>query len=384
MLRTLTISALALLAGCATPIPPGRAPETTVLPAESAVVPSRWCGDYIIIDVMVNGFGPLALLLDTGSDTTVFDKSLADTLDEWVIVDPEIVRGAEGEELEITRQLRVESLAVGGLELGGFDAVLIDLGAISAALGEPIDGVIGFQSFYEVLLTVDYPGRQVRVARGTLSTADFATLQPMRGTRTPSVPIELQGQTLFALIDTAGTPALVLEDWSGFDLETPPVPIGTSVSIGGLNILERGRLGTDVRCGEHVFERPLFSPTSGGVKFGTDMLEPFAITFDQRARLVQFDRPQGESSPITSPAQRGLGVGFDRQADHWAVLRVFDNGPQGLREGDRVLAIDATPVDALGCGVFREMMATRERVSITLERAGRQIELDVSVRTLVP
>ncbi len=376
----------AMIAGCATPITPGRAPERTVVRAEGdepIEIPSRWCGSYIVVDIEVNGFGPLAMLLDTGSDATVFDVSLADRLPEAVLHDGETVRGAEGEELEIAKQLRVDSLRVGGMELGGFDAVLFDLTHLGNALGEPIDGVMGFQSFYDVLLTVDYPERMVRVQRGTLAHDNFFSVMPMRGPRTPSVPIEIGDQTLYALIDTAGTPALTLEDWSELGIEAPPTPIGTSVSIGGVNVLERGRLAQDVTCGVHTFVRPLFSPTTGGVKLGTDMLEPFSISFDQRARLVRFDRPGVDESHIAFPAQRGFGVGFDREESAWTVLRVFDGGPKGLRTGDRVVSIDRIGVAELGCGVYRSMMEERASCVLRVERDGSAFDLEVPLLELV-
>ena len=375
-----------VLGGCAGPLLPERAPERIVIGTqgeEPVVIPSHWCGAYVILDVEVNGVGPFSMLLDTGSDATVLDSALASRFPDAVVDRAEVVRGAEGEEFDIAQQLRVESMRAGGVELGGFEAAMLDLGAIGDALGSPIDGVLGFRSFYGVLLTVDYPGEEVSVSLGTLSDDGFDNVMPMRGLRSPSVPIEIEGVTLNALIDTAGTPAMTLDDWSMFSVATRPVPIGTSVSIGGINVLKRGRLASDMKCGVHTFERPLFSPTTGGVKLGTDMLEPFSITFDQRARLVRFNRPGIVADPIGFPSQRGLGVGFDRRSDAWIVMRVFDRNTH-LRVDDRVVAIEGRLVSSLGCGVYHEMMETLAMCTVAVERDMETIEIRVPVVQMVP
>lgn len=384
-------ASVVLTAGCARPIAPGRAPTTTVLVApetDPIEVPSRWCGAYVIVDVMVNGLGPFAMLLDTGSDAAVFDDDLAPRFTEAVFADDVEVTDAEGAALRAGARLRVESMlvgdsSVGTMEIGGFDGLFLDLGAISGALGTPIDGVLGFRVFYDVLLTVDYPGERVLVANGTLSDDGFDHVVPMRGDRSPAVELTLAGESVYALIDTAGTSSLTLEDWSMLPLETPPVPVGTSVTVGGVQSLERGRLAADALCAEHVFQRPLFSPTTGGAKFGTDMLRHFSITFDQRARLVRLDRGGARTDAIVFPAHRGLGVGFNRGSDAWDVIEVFGGGGT-LRVGDRVVMLDGIPVGEFACSGFRSLMDAAEYCRATVERDGRRVEVDVPVRVLVP
>lgn len=380
-------ASLLVVSGCARPLLPDRAPERIALAVEGdeeVVIPSRWCGSYIIVDVVVNGVGPVSLLLDTGSDTTVFDASLASRFSDAVMDEAEIVRGAEGEEVEVRRQLRVESMRVGGVELGGFDAVMLDLSAISEALGEPVEGVMGFRSFHDVLLSVDYPGRQVRVRRGTLSDNRFDSVLPMRGVRSPSVELTMGDESVYALIDTAGMTCLTLNEWEALPLASGVRPVGTSVTIGGVKVLERGRIGVDVACGPHVFAAPLFSPTSGGPKFGTDMLEQFTVTFDQRSRLVRFDRWGLVDDPITFGAQRGLGIGFDRRVDGWEVLRVFEGGPASLLPGDVVVAIEGEPVGSLGCGRYRELIETCSACALRVDRGVQRFDVEAPVLELVP
>lgn len=394
MLRTSAIcvvSGLGLALGACSPsgIAPERAPQETVLLTEEigpeSVVPSERCGAYWIVEVELNGVSGVRMLLDTGSGASVVSTGFAEQYAEAALESTVLVTGAEGEELPDTGEYRVGTLRVGDIQLSGFDAVVLDLSSIADALGSEIDGILGYRAFFDVLLKVDYPQNRVTVRRGTLSSDDFDRLVEMRSGPGPAVRLDIAGYEYSALIDTAGSSTLALPNWERLPLAEAPVVVGTSVSVGGVNTLECGRLDADVRVGAHTFTDLLFAPTTGGPRLGTDMLEGMAVTFDQRSRLVRFDRQGDPGTTIATPGRRGLGIGFDRRASEWEIVWLDSERFEfpGLAIGDLVIAVDGLPVSQLGCGRFRAMVRESDELDLTVRRDGVETNKRVLVHTLV-
>ena len=64
------------------------------------------------------------------------------------------------------------TVAAGGFNVSGVSYAIQSLEEVSAALGEEIHGILGYGLFRDVILTFDYPRREVRLDRGRLDLHD--------------------------------------------------------------------------------------------------------------------------------------------------------------------------------------------------------------------
>lgn len=84
-------------------------------------LPTEMCGDYFVAPVLIDGRGPYAFLLDSGTGTTVLDASVASELG---------VRGRA-------------DLQIGALDVRGARIRRSGMDDLSLALGRRIDGILG-------------------------------------------------------------------------------------------------------------------------------------------------------------------------------------------------------------------------------------------------
>ena len=120
-------------------------------------VPFDYSRGAIGLDVTVKGT-PLYMILDTGVDPSAVDIKRADALGLPV------QRGAGGEASgegdAASAQIfpaTIESLALGGRPFGAVDAAAMDMSALSARYGRPLDGVLGYSFLNTRIVLIDYP-----------------------------------------------------------------------------------------------------------------------------------------------------------------------------------------------------------------------------------
>src|ERR1043165_9072169 len=100
--------------------------------AGEKVLPSRRCGEQFVVDAMINGQGPFALLLDTGCSTLVLDPDAAKKLGGAGKCDGDAV-SSNGTKVEVGGVVKIESLRVGDVELEAKAAPLISLARVRYA-----------------------------------------------------------------------------------------------------------------------------------------------------------------------------------------------------------------------------------------------------------
>jgi hypothetical protein len=126
-------------------------------------VPFDYSRSAIGLDVTVNG-APLYMLLDTGVDPSAIDSRRAEAL--HLPVD----RGTGGEatgEGDATRAqvypATIEGLGIAGRTLGSVDALAMDMSALSARYGRPLDGVLGYSFLSTRIVLIDYPNSRLSI-----------------------------------------------------------------------------------------------------------------------------------------------------------------------------------------------------------------------------
>jgi hypothetical protein len=344
--------------------------EGSVRP-ESVVLPTLRCGDLFIVQALIDGAGPFAMLLDTGASISVISPRVA---------------AAVGVD---SRYGSVERIDIGELHLeGSMGCLQLDIDHLSGALGREIDGILGHRVFRGVLLTYDYPAGRVSARVGALAD-DAPGVAPMSRSARPFVGAMLGERKINVLLDTGSTAGLVLSGFDELPLVAPPRPVSGTMRIDGLHVVRAGRLSEDVRFGSFTLRQPVVRNAVGDSLLGQAILRDFVVTVDQRRGRVQIVRPGGRAveEPLEAPGLHGPGWLLRLETDRAVVQEVFAGSAAesaGFRKDDVVLAIDGVPLRDIGCSRHERTGDHPTRKTFLLERDGERLELGLTTGLLVP
>lgn len=363
-------------------------------------VPFERYHNRIYLRVSVNGSQPLWFALDSGASRTVIDEGAARRLGLKLSHTQEVSGFGAGEGKTRVSPVEGVTFSLGGVAWQGRGVLALPLDYIEPYEGHELDGVIGFDFFSRRVVEVDYARGRVAVSDPRAYTYDGAGAV---------VPVTVVGGWAFvnAKITTrdGGTLAARLHIDSGargwLALSTLFVEKnrllaggertfpGVRYGVGG----ESPELLTRVRrlqFGSVVIEEPVaaFSRArrgamAGGETDGTisgSILSRFSVTFDYARRRMIFEPAADSAEPyeydMSGMLLKATGDSFETKA----IYRVFPDSPAadaGLREGDRLEAVDGRPASQLTLEQI-ELMFRRdgEEHTLTVRRDGaRQIKL---------
>lgn len=112
----------------------------------------------ILLPVEVNGAGPFQFILDTGAGTSLLSTALGQKLGLQIVGKKE---GQSAGGAVSVALAKVNSMAVGSVELTDVDVGLVDLGHIGQTVGAAIDGDLGYNFLKHFRITLDYRNSQV-------------------------------------------------------------------------------------------------------------------------------------------------------------------------------------------------------------------------------
>lgn len=335
------------------------------------LLPTRDCGELFMAAVEINGQGPLQMVVDTGAaPAVVLTSAAADRL------------------FGRDHPARIDRVRIGDFEARDCDLRVLGLEDVRAALDPDFAGIIGFTLFRDVLLTLDYPRRELRVAPGRLDPAVPGTVAYHADPR-PFLPVRAGDVGGRMLLDSGSTGTLGVRRLDGWLLDGEAIALRSSASARGSYVSRGARLAGNATWGPLTLERPTITTRNKSTSIvGADVFDGFAITFDQRRRLVRFAGPLDR--PVTFAPVRSPGCIL--APDPAGGLRVIAVMPDssadraGLREGDRVVAIDETVIDRLTCA-WRNAggadPADRERVYRVL-RGDETLEFRIAAEVVIP
>ncbi len=340
-----------------------------------AILPLQTCGDYFIADVMLNGFGPFPMMLDSGMGVT--------------IISPHVV-GKTG----VKR--RINTIEIGDfLATGRIPCRVKSLDDISRALGLDIEGILGHGVFKGVLLTYDYPQMEVRVREGMLNDDEPGVVPTSKGKR-PFIAAHIDGRDITILADTGSSRGLTLIDLDQYRFVVEPRFTGARVRINGVSIVRTGRLDSVMTLGPLKLNEPLINNSVSVNLLGQDILRNFAITFDQVQHRMKFasmqdiDDEHGTKSiadVIEFPSLYGSGIIMIPDGDQYVIHDVAAHSPAdeaGLRVGDVILAIDGIRIDDRGCDHFNQRDDIPASVTYVVQRDGETHEVMITTTVIVP
>lgn len=255
----------------------------------------------VILDAQLNG-RPVRALLDSGAQSSVVDRTLAQRLAlPQSPIAPVVAFGVSGGP-QIGRSAAMD-VSVGDLQLAGLRAAVLDLASISAASGRPFQLILGQDVLRLVVADIDFPGSRVAFHDPSTHTPPpEARPSPSRTDgRELLVPIEVEGRPIEVVLDTGASGALALSPTSAETLallDGRDVRAAPSITFGGVaqDRVVRAEVVTFAGVNVPDVEVHIYQPARGARVpaglLGAEVLERFRVIIDLgRGRLHVIEGP---------------------------------------------------------------------------------------------
>jgi Trypsin-like serine proteases, typically periplasmic, contain C-terminal PDZ domain len=219
-------------------------------------------------------------------------------------------------------------------------------------LGRPIDGILSVYTFEGLLLTLDYPAGEMRVAQGRLPRPDGETVFSTRGPDgRPWLRVDLAGRERRLLIDSgAGRLTMAVNHIDRLDLMDEPRVLTSALRLDRIERRRIARLDGDAVIAGLSIENPVVEEVPRSELLGGEILRHFVITLDQAHKRVRFE--PAVAGPVPAQDHVEIGAGLRPVADGLEVFEVYPGAPfaaAGVQAGDLITHFDGTPVAERGC-----------------------------------
>lgn len=343
----LLLASLLLSSGCMghRDLRPGR----TRVPAPNISVPATIIANHFVVEAKWDRKGPWHFLIDTGSSVTIVSPEFARryaTEKAALAAPPVRVKSANGDST-LLPAVTLHRIALGEARFDNVQALVRDLGDLSAHLGVKIDGVLAFPLFRNTVFTLDYPNSKLLLSpTSDVQYLPGSTVKFNNAQRTPLIPITIGNTTLVALIDSGNDGPLLLNP-AGLELhyQISPRPGTTVGTLTGNRTQEIGRLSDSLSIGTYRFVNPVVDLGDQLSAIGGEVLRNFAVTFDQLHNQVTFYRET--PGPIPPTGRRSSGLAFSKGPVYWRVVGVVPGSPAdeaGIQDGDLVTRVNGEAV----------------------------------------
>jgi aspartyl protease len=271
-----------------------QANSTDSAPKFPIEIPLRLDGDMPVIEVMVNGKGPFLFAIDTGAEGGPrLDSSLVEKL--GLKPSGQIREGdPSGRNPRMAETVKLDSIEVGGLRFTGVDATSRNYKNSPRPLAA--DGIIGLGLFPDYLLTLDFPGKVVRISRGELPKADGLEILDYKNEHgVPLIELNVGSTKINAHLDSGNMIGAFVLPTSFVEKLTPtskPIVVGKARSASGEMEIKQVQINEMVRLGRHEFpDATITFPALSDIgNVGAKILSQFVVTFDQQHQRVRLTR----------------------------------------------------------------------------------------------
>lgn len=347
---------------------------STELPATLGL---RGFRDAPLLEATIDGIGPVAVVLDTGSTACVVSPELAAQLTGPVRPSRRRIVNAEGSETQVEAQTTIQTLSLGAISFERVDAIVADLSELTRAYGEPIHAIIGYPVFRELPLTIDFARRTVSIESARVGSAERV---PVVDSQLPVVRAEIAGQEVNVLIDSASSSgwAVPMEQ---IDFQPGSRRSKRVLMIDGASVVTDGRLNGVARLGNLTFTQPFVETTRGTPRVGVRGLGSLRVTFDQVQGVVWLEQVRAEANE----PHRGIGAELRALPQTWELWSVEPGLPAhqiGLRDGERILAVDGFRVGEIAPAELAERIQRAGRIRLDVMRGGVIEQIYVPVVSL--
>jgi predicted aspartyl protease len=265
-------------------------------------IPMQFRGPMPAVEVMVNGKGPFLFAIDTGgAGMARVDISLGEQL---ALKPTGKIRAGDGSGTNAVEldTVALDSIKVGNIEFHDVRAIMRNYN--QAPNLPKIDGILGFNLFADYLLTLDYPGKRVRIERGELPASDGAEILSFENPRgVPVVDLKVGDLIVKAHIDSGNTGEIVLPTSLAekLPLAAEPVTVGRAKTVSNEFEIKQAPLNGTVWFGRFEIQKPLinFAEIFRQSNIGSRTLSAFSLTFDQKNKRVKLARTES-AKPASS------------------------------------------------------------------------------------
>ncbi|HKR01802.1 MAG TPA: aspartyl protease family protein [Pyrinomonadaceae bacterium] len=385
-------------------------PAAAQQPAASRVIniPADTSHLGIFLRAWVNNSQPLSFVLDSGAGSPMLiDSHRAQSL--GLALHGKGQGGGAGESTYEIRFARGVQVRLDGAEFSDQVLAAIPLAPLEPFAGRKIDGLVGHDLFRRFVVEIDYEGQMVKLYEP----------QTYRYTgKGESLPLEVVNEHLHvpAKVTMPGREAIegrfVVDTGAGpitAVLNSPFVESHKLLPVAGPSVLDNSlsglggetkRLVTRARSfqlGSFVMREPFvdLSRDAGGALasrefdgiIGGEFLRRFKVIFDLRRHRLILEPGPRFSEPYEYNMS-GMGLRAEgEQFDVFKVHRVFENSPAaaaGVREGDRIVAIDGKPARTFTLErLYRLFKQEGREYSFEIERGAQRLRVKIRLRRMV-
>jgi len=331
-------------------------------------LPMKMRGSMPAVEVMVNGKGPYLFAIDTGGQG---QARLDETLVKSLGLEPvDEVRASDGSgaNARVLPVYEAASINIGGLEFKNVRAASRNYNPRPDL--PKIDGILGFNLFTEYLITLDYPGKKVRISKGALSNwPDVISFEAPNGV--PVVELGVGTEKIKAHIDSgnmAGAfmlPAALVEK---LEKASEPVIVGRARTVTSEIEIKQVKLKDAICFGPYKHESPTVSfPALGTANIGSAALAEYSLTFDQANQLIKLERAKPAKAASASASGEFGGTYGERTISE-------ENGTLFLQRtgGPKLKLVPGDEKDE-----FRLEMVPTARVKFVRDANGKVSEIQV-------
>jgi hypothetical protein len=279
------------------PPEPGKVSLVGPLPAELKV--KRAKTGHLLVSPKIDGHEAGWFIFDTGAGMSCVDKALAERLALPHAADASAL-GEGG--TQQTRLLKIKSLQLGPVLVEDSTVVELNLKPIALAMGEQIDGVIGYECFLPGVFEVDLDAGRITVhdhAAYTLPDRHAWEKLSFKGRR-PRLPGQIEDNEpgLF-LFDLGANSSLTVyaPTVERFKLlEGRQTSAAMSGGVGGIHAARKGTIGSITLAGERIDDVPaVFAQSKQGTSgteqevfgsVGVGLLKRFVLVLNYRDQTV--------------------------------------------------------------------------------------------------
>lgn len=370
--RWLILLLLTALSACSrVPVPetPRYQPGEAATVVRMQLLHTTDMGMLPLIRVQLSGGQPAGLwLLDTGSSHNLIDSELAARL--------ALSRAAASEITTIggrrsSTHYRLPPLQIGKLRLDGQSATALDLSTLSAPDGHQVSGVLGMPALANLVLTLDYQGRQVRLANAYSAPGKLPQGIPFTlDTGVPVARLSVGNKTGDFILDTGNATALVMLPTLRELKRNQPLHFVEVADLGGTIPTQLARLPS-LTLGARQFRNipvslPLNSQHAAGIdgSLGNGILARQEVTFDFPRRRLLLQRFGQRAAELA--ADFGFLLAQDNRI---AVINAHSPAAlAGLRRGDRIVALDSIKTPTASAQTLWKLLFKRQQVQLTIAR----------------
>jgi hypothetical protein len=373
----------------------GRAPAATRIEPQPVRVPAQIIANFFFVESTQADGNTYRFMVDTGSSVTYVSSPLASALKrkERRGTPPRTlsVQGANGRSVELPA-ITLHRFRLGEAHFDDVPAVVYDFSEFSAHVGQKIDGIIGFPLFRDTLLTLDYPASQLEIAPNPV-VAPPPVRQPRtsvisynREQSTPLIPVQMDNESFFALIDSGSDLGLSLNP-SGLHPRFVQGPrVGLIVtSLDGDKRQLVGRLEQNIMVSTQLVQQPIVDLTENLSSLGGELLRHFRLTFDQQRHIVTLVR--NTDGPVEMPGRRSTGLSFRRFPNYWRLLAVVPDTPNSslpVEPGDLCVRINGELVEHWTLERYTDLVKNAAKITYTFLSGSKETDHEVQVFELVP